>query len=152
EDAMKLYELPIAFEHFADKLADQEGELTGELEIALGTLENELARLVDAICALVQRFTRQAEAAKAEADRLLNLPRVRANAAMRLKDYLKQHLECLRIRKYETNLFRVRVQANSRPSILWRDGAEAIPPAFRRLTIALDGDAAYEAWKANELP
>ncbi len=64
---MKRYELPAAFERFAEKLSEGDGELTSNLEKELGTLERELARLVDAICSLVQRFTRHAEAAKAEA-------------------------------------------------------------------------------------
>src|SRR5262245_25880150 len=105
---MKLYELPAAFERVAEKLVDLEGELTPELEKELAALEGELARLVNGIGCLVQRFTRHAETAKAEADRLLRLAHSRANAAARLKDYLRRHLECLGIRKYETGLFRVR--------------------------------------------
>jgi len=149
---MKLYELPAAFEWLAEKLDDLDGELTPDLENELAALEYELAHKVTGICCLVQRFMRQAEAAKAEADRLHALSRVRANAAARLKEYLQLHLESMGLRKYETDLFRVRIRVNSRPTIRWTNDLDALPVAFRRVSVALDGEAAYQAWKETGLP
>ncbi len=53
--------------------------------------------------------------------------------------------------RYDTQLFRARIQKNSQPSIRWT-GAE-IPEEFRRVTVELDGLKARDALKAaGELP
>lgn len=146
---MKLYELPEAMEELADRIADNEGELTPEMEAQLDALAAQWSSKMDGVCTLIRRWLTQSEALSLEIARLQKLVSVREHAAQRLKDYLKSQMERAGMAKSETDLFRVRVQANSAPSIRWNGLSADIPEQFRRTTIELDSRAALEFWKSN---
>lgn len=147
---MSLYDLTAEWLEIEDLLIENGGELTAELEERLAAVQGGIEERTDAICAVVQRLTRAAEAAKAEADRLTALARSRQNSADRLKRYLLDRLTDIGREKVETNRFVVRVQQNGRPSIAWELDPELLPAELQRVTVALDGTAAYERWKRGE--
>lgn len=150
ERNMHLYELTDQYQRIMDAVAESDGELSPDLEAALSSVEGDLGNKVNGICGLIQEITRQSDAASAEADRLGKLSQVRHNAAQRLKDYMKSCLEGVGLQKYETDLFKVRIQTNSRPSIAWTGKVEEIPFEFQRVKTELNGTAVYEAWKAKQ--
>jgi hypothetical protein len=51
--------------------------------------------------------------------------------------------------KIETDLVRLRIQQNSRPSIQFFGPADLIPEPFKRVTVLLDSEKAYTEWKAT---
>src|SRR5262245_37204780 len=143
---MKLYELPAAYESLMSRLTD--GEITPDLEAEIGALDQTLQDKTINICKIMQELGRQAESAKKEAERLEALSEVRIHATERLKEYLKTTLEALGMTKLETDLFKIRVCKNSRPSIM--ADAYSLPKEYQRVRIEVDGVALYEAWKAKK--
>jgi hypothetical protein len=102
---------------------------------------------------MIRTLETQAAVAMAEQDRLGKLISARVKAAHRLKDWLKINLERLGMAKVETGIFCVKIQRNGRPSITFDGNLEDLPFQYRRITVSLDGDAAYRRWKAgDELP
>ena len=153
QSVMTLYELTQEWAEIQDALIDSGGELTPEIEARLDALPGALQVKADGYCYVIQQLLRSADAAKAEADRLSELARVRKNAADRLKDRLKSAMETTGQLKLESDRFKVRVQKNGRPSIAWTGEPDALPCEYSRVAVSLDGQAAYEAWKAGrELP
>lgn len=151
--ALRLYEIPAEFRAIDEAIDDLDGEITPEIEARLDALvTGELALHVDSIVALVRENETAAHAYHAEAQRLADLSRGRLRAAERLKEYLRANLEACGLDGAKGRLFRVRVQKNGRPSIRWEGRPETIPEPYRRVSIDLDGTAAYEAWKAGTLP
>lgn len=148
---MKLHE--ITNEILMDALVDANGEISPEAEAQLGALEEDLHAKTEAYCKIIRTFECEACAAQAEVDRLQKLVQVRTNAAKRLKAWLLQNLQRLGLERVETDLFRVRIQQNGRPSINYSGDPEALPPFMRRVKVEVNGDAAYELWKGGqELP
>jgi hypothetical protein len=148
---MKLYELPQKYEEILSKLTD--GEVTPDLEAELGALDETLQTKTEGICKMVQALNREAESANLEVARLSALAEIRLNAAARLKDYLKLTLELMNMTKVETDLFKVRIQKNSRPGIAYIGDLRELPFEYQRVKVELNGTALYEAWKGGkELP
>jgi hypothetical protein len=102
---------------------------------------------------MVQMLNREAESAKLEAERLESLAEIRQHAVDRLKDYLKANLELMNMTKVETDLFKVRIQKNSRPGIAYIGDLRELPFEYQRVKVEMNGTALYEAWKGGkELP
>lgn len=146
---LTLHQIGDSLAQIAETLVENGGELTPELEELLahevGTFESKVER-----CLLyVRNLEASAEAAQGEANRLAALATSRGNAAKRLRDYVHDEMVRAKIDKVETGLIVARVTKNSRPSIKWPLPIEALDPRFVRITMALDGTKAYEAWKAN---
>src|ERR1700685_4023898 len=78
------------------------GEVATELEAALSAIEDKLEAKAMAICSLYTEMRADAEAAKAESDRLAKRVQSRANAADRLKQYLWDELNKLGMTKLKT--------------------------------------------------
>lgn len=147
---MKLYELPARFHQLDVLLEIADGELNPELEQVLNSLECALEEKTDGICGLIQHLLGNVHAAKAEAKRLEALALIREKAATRLKLYLMENIKKMGRTSVETPLFRVRIQANSRPSISWPGEIEDLPVKYLRIKQELDGNAVYNAWRTGE--
>ena len=65
----------------------------------------------------IRSLLAEAEGAKVEQERIEAIVLRKTNAAARLKEYLKRHMEARDIRKIETPLVTMRIQANSQPSV-----------------------------------
>lgn len=150
---MKLYQIGDEIAAIETAILDAEGVITPELAERLAGMEGELESKVERICMVMQNLSRSAESAEREADRLDKLAKERQQAADGLKHYLHTELSRLDRRRVDTPLFTVSVCKNSRPSIAWTEGLDALPEPYRKVVTSLDGNAAYEEWKAaGELP
>lgn len=147
--AIPLYKLTEQYREIEDEIIEAGGELSPELEGRLNKTEADLNRKVESCAFLIQEFKRASEAAKAEADRLTELSRVRSHAVDNLKKYVKTCMEVAKIDKIETDHVRARIQKNGRPSIAWPDLPEKAPERFQKHTITIDGEFAYQQWKEN---
>lgn len=150
--ALKLYEYPPLFDRIYEQIAEGEGEITPELLAELEQLEagrgEKLQACRDAY------FSHKATAAAIEAE----IARLREQAATHvrtmtwLKEYVRATLEAMQVEKYPLHRGSLRMQQNSRPAIRWDGPPDTIPDDYQRVRIELDGTAAYEAWKRDELP
>lgn len=147
--SMKLYLLPPAFE--AVLAATEDGELTPEALAKLDSLEMELKDKVDGCCRVMKAFDAQADAYKAEADRLYKHSQMAANQAKRMKEYVDTNLRAIGVEKLETELFKLRYQKNP-PSCVVPDGLDpsTLPEAFKVVKIEPNKRAMIDAAKAGQ--
>lgn len=148
---LSLFDITNALLEIEDELYENGGEITQELEARLESLEGSLERKIDGICSMIQNNQRAAEAAKAESQRLSQLAKSRESIANGLKRYALGMLTRIDRTKVETDRFKVRVQKNGRPSITWPGEPENIPDDVKRVTITVDGDAAYALYRQGNL-
>lgn len=144
---LKLWEITDELDAIGEALAESGGELSPELEAELDALQGALEEKVERIALFIRECEANADATEAEERRLAAIRNAFQSKAKGLKSYLLAHLERTGRSAVNTPLARVRIQANSRPSI--RFAGSEIPEEFRRVEIALDGQRAYEAWKAG---
>lgn len=146
-----LYEIASDVGAIVDRLIESDGVLDDETEAAFDTLTGALDAKIERCALAVRALDAAATAAKVEADRLAKLATARTNAAKRLKEYMQSCMAIADTRKVETDLVRVSIVKNSRPSIRWTGEDEAIPDSLARVRREFDGQAAYAAWKAGEV-
>lgn len=148
---MQLYKI-------ADELAQlliltDDGELAPGTEEKLDALSADLERKIEGCCCAVRNLEAEETALKEEASRFAKRAQVAGNARDRLKKYMKDSLEKVQIPKMDAGLFKVRIQANSVPSVSFDGDAEKLPEQFRAVTYSIDRKAVVEAWKnQDELP
>jgi hypothetical protein len=125
------------------------GELPDGIDAELDRLEIAFVNKVHGCCAVLRNHETRALAIQSEIDRLSALRDTAERKAIWLRRYIKDAMDRTGQSLVMTPLFTVRVQANSRPQIRLRDGAD-IPEPFRRIVparIEFDKEAAYQAWK-----
>lgn len=149
---LRLWELADAVVEIGAELMDAGGELSPELEARLDAIDASFEGKVERVALYIRELEVTADAAAAEAKRLAAMAAARGGAAKRLKEYLKQNLERTGKQRVETDRVRLRLQKNSRPSITWARSIDDLPERYARITVALDGQRAYDDWKAGELP
>lgn len=146
--ALRLYDIPEAIREIEAKIIEAEGELTPEIEAELDALEGAFDRKAEYIAVLSREAKAEATAVKQEEDRLRARRTAAENRERRLKDYLHACMTRLGVLKVDGERVKVAVQTNGRPSIEWMGEPDAIPEPFRRVTVGVDGVAAYDAWRA----
>ena len=149
---MHLYEIADEWRVIDQAIDDMDGEITPEIEARMDELAEALPETVDAIAKLIRERTAAAAVYAAEAKRLADKAKACQSTVERLKAYLHHHLEAIGLDGVNGTLFKVSIVKNSRPSIKWPGRPESIPDAFRRVSVDLDGPAAYAAWKSGTLP
>jgi hypothetical protein len=127
---------------------EDDGEIPPDMGAVLDGLVVDFAVKVDNICRYRAFLEGQSRMFDAEADRLIQLRDAAVKKAEWLKDYIKRCMEATGQPKLETELFRLSIVKNSRPSIRVKEGA-TIPKEFQRVKVEFDGQAVYENWKAN---
>lgn len=145
---LKLYELPAAFAALYEAI-DDDGEMTGELERQLAALEGNLGEKVNGICQLRQQWLRECEACGVEMERLKKRMQTKQAAEARMKRYILETLQQLGLTHYETDLFKVYIQANP-ASVAWTKTVAELPLEYQRTKIEPDLAAAKEDLKANK--
>jgi len=147
---MRLWEVGDEIAAIGEELMESGGELTPEMEARLdamtGAWEEKVERI--ALYALERKAT--AAGAKLEAERLAAIQRSHERAHDGLKGYLHREMERIGRPKLETARVRIRTQRNGRPSITWPGDPAEAPEGFRRVTVTVDGAAAYDAWRAGD--
>lgn len=115
---MKLYEIDLALEELLDQVDPETGELTCDLE-ALEALTMEREKKLEGIALYIKGLTAEAEAIKAEKQTLEKRQKSAENHAIRLRQFLAQHV-------YEDERIKT-----PRVAISWRhsEGVE-IQPGF----------------------
>ncbi len=150
---MKLYEIADSYRKLAEALESGPSEITPEMEAAIAAMEGDLETKCRNVVGLVRELETESEAIAKESSRLAQLADSKANAAKRLRDYLKRCLENAGVWKLDVGIAKIGIQKASRPSIVWDYlNFGQVPEEFRRIKIELDGAKAFEAWKANALP
>lgn len=84
--------------------------------------------------------------------RLKQRAEAKENAAKRLKADLLAVMQATNIPKLDVGIAKLCVQQASRPSIRWLDESRPPPVGLAKVTVTLDGEAAYQAHKAGTLP
>src|SRR5271169_6659542 len=112
---MKLYEISADIERLLSQ--DEDGELPPDVAKQLDLLQVQLDEKADAICRFRAGLVAEAAAYKAEAERLEARAKSFERHADWLKAYLMNTMERLGLDKIKTELFSLRIQKNSRPSI-----------------------------------
>lgn len=136
-----MFEVADAYRRIIDQIEEAGGEITPEIEAALDAVEGDLTAKVDALSAAYHEFNDAAEIAKAHADRYAKRKKVGANAAARVLDLIKQHLERAGLTSLDTGRFKPGIQA-SNPSARWTGDPGKIPAEFKRIKIVEEFDGA----------
>ena len=130
-------------------LEESGGELTEEIEQALDQVEGQFYDKAEKIGAYILALVAHEATAKAEAQRLRDLTKVRTNKVTRLKTYLKFMLESTGRDKVETATFRIGLCQNSQPTIRWQGPSAEIPETFRITDYRVDGAKAQAYLKEH---
>ena len=156
---VKLYEIAPYIREIGDRLVENNGELTPELETELKAWQGAFDFKAQQAGLLFLELDRQAEMAEAEAKRLNGLAQIRRNAAERLKEYIKAAMESAGVMKVETDYCRLTIAKNP-PRVATTAEAEHFyklnpaSPFVRRVPASYEWDkkAILEASKNGGVP
>ena len=149
---MKLYEIPEALRAIEDQIVELDGELTPELEQQLDEITGELERKAESIALLIREASAEAEAFKAEEQRLRDRRRAAESRAESLKRYLLSGLKAAGVQRVKGELVSLTVTRNGRPSIRWDGEPGKIPAQFARVKTELDSNAVLDYLKLGGTP
>ena len=96
---------------------NESGEIDGVALDRLDQLGLDLAAKVEAVALVVRERTARAAALKEQQELFGKAHQVEQNNVARLKDYLMQCLDLAGVPKVDTQLVKVRVQNNSKPTV-----------------------------------
>jgi hypothetical protein len=113
---MRLYEISQAYRALLDHEPEQGSDLEADWLELLDTIEGSLQDKAQNIGLYVRELTAEAEAVKAEEQRLTARRRALENKADRLREYLERELTFAGIDKVKTELVTVSIQSNP-PSV-----------------------------------
>lgn len=150
---LTLYEIPDRLRVLEAQIIEAAGEITPEIEAELDALEEAFERKVEYIALLSREAKAEAAAVRQEEDRLAARRKAAENRERRLKDYLHACMTLAEVERVEGDRAKVRIQANSQPSIAWLGDDDAIPEAYRVVSVRPDLSRARDEHKAGaELP
>lgn len=149
---LKLWEVGDKLDEITRLIMEADGEIDAAIEARLDELEGAFEAKVERIALKIRELKVNGLAAKAEADRLNGMSKAFTNAAKRLQHYLYFEMQRLNRTSVATNLCKVNVVPNSRPSIKWDGDPKKAPMAFQKFKVEIDGNYAYEQWKEGRLP
>jgi chromosome segregation ATPase len=147
---LRLHEIPAALAAIDAAIDEFDGEIPSDLEAQLDALNLAVTEKADHLATLVRERKAAAATYREEAARLSRLASSADAYAERLSAYLKASLEALGLDKVRGTRNVVRIQRNSRPTIRWAFSQD-IPESYRRVRVELDGEKAYQRWKAGDL-
>ncbi|MAQ92650.1 MAG: hypothetical protein CMM84_03840 [Rhodothermaceae bacterium] len=138
---MTLYQIDDELLTLIQSIQDAGGEVTDEQNARLDALLDAREDKADGYIAIIRQMQAEADAYKAEADRLDGLRRAATNKADRLKSRLLDSMQ----RKGEDvltgRLGKVRVQHSGSASVVLLADPEDLPARFQRVTVAADKTA-----------
>lgn len=143
---MKLYEIPLRYQAFLDRVDENDGEITEDLESMLASIEDDLATKADAYAAMIQKMKYEEEAYREEIKRLTVKANASSKAQERLRDFLLRAMKAMDVGRVRGKRFLINRIVNKRPSITWAS-QEPIPERFRRYRYSLAGDLAHEVFE-----
>lgn len=128
-------------------LNTEDGELPEGVENQIDALEIERSAKIEGCCHAIRNLEAEEAMLKIESDRFIKRAQVAANAAKRLKDYIQTNLELAGETKADAGLFKVRIQQNGQPSVVFDGDPENLPEEWQKTTVGLNNKFAVEAWK-----
>lgn len=147
---MKIYEIPGALRNLLDRLdADPDtGEVDGDALAAYAEYQGQAAEKLEGTACYVRELEAEAEAIKAEEDRLAKRRKALENKSSRLKTYMMPALEAMG-GKVKGVMASVRIGKSQAVTVFDLD---ALPDAFKHVktTFAPDKVALKKALKAGE--
>lgn len=145
---MKLYEIPGALRDLLDRLdADPDtGEVDGDALAAYAEYQGQAAEKLEGTACYVRELEAEAEAIKAEEDRLAKRRKALENKSSRLKTYMMSALEAMG-GKVKGVMASVRIGKSQAVTVFDLD---ALPDAFKRVKVDPDKVAIKKALKAGE--
>ena len=146
---MPLREIAAEWQAILNEIAEAEGELTPEMATRLDTVQDNFDHKIQNIGNFISNLVDTAKAEKNIADDFAARARAKASKAEWLKTYLKSYMELMDRTKGGTTLKSARIQKNSRPSIDWLGDIHKCPIQFCRIIVELDGNKAWDKWKAG---
>ena len=145
-----LYEITDELRSILAAMDDAEdGEIPPDLDTRLDTVTGNLHDKIDGVLRYRASRIARAEGLNVEIRRLQDQHATETRRAEWLKNYVATCMMVAGLQKLETKLFKLRIQKNSRPSICLIDGA-AVPEQYRKITVSMDGEAAYQDWKDDK--
>lgn len=135
---MKIYEIPSTLRDLLDRLdADPDtGEVDGDALAAYAEYHGAATEKLEATACYVRELEAEAEAIKAEEDRLAKRRKALEGKAARLKTYLMPALEAMG-GKVKGVMVSLRIGTTQAVKVL---DLEALPEAFRRIKTTIDPD------------
>lgn len=145
---MKLYEIPGALRGLLDRLdADPDtGEVDGDALAAYAEYQGQAAEKLEGTACYVRELEAEAEAIKAEEDRLAKRRKALENKSSRLKTYMMPALEAMG-GKVKGVMATVRIGKSQAVTAFDLD---ALPDAFKRVKVDPDKVAIKKALEAGE--
>lgn len=147
---MKIYEIPSTLRDLLDRLdADPDtGEVDGDALAAYAEYQGAATEKLEATACYVRELEAEAEAIKAEEDRLAKRRKALEGKAARLKTYLMPALEAVG-GKVKGVMASLRIGKTQAVKVL---DLEALPEAFKRIKTTIDPDktAIKKALKSGE--
>ena len=147
---MKIYEIPSTLSDLLDRLdADPDtGEVDGDALAAYTEYQGAATEKLEATACYVRELEAEAEAIKAEEDRLAKRRKALENKSSRLKTYMMPALEAMG-GKVKGVMASVRIGKSQAVTVFDLD---ALPDAFKRVVTKVDPDkvALKKALKAGE--
>lgn len=145
---MKLYEIPLRYQKWIDKVEENEGEVSEELAAELLEIEDDLATKADSYAAMIRKFKYEEEAFREESRRMAAKAASAAARQERLKFFLMQAMKSFSVDRICGGRFSISRIVNKTPAITW-DSNQAIPKRFQRIQISLDKEGALAAFKSE---
>jgi Siphovirus Gp157 len=151
-----LYDLTLEGVQISDILADNEGELTPELEARLDALMLEGAQSMEAAAMVVKQLEGNATACEEEAKRLRDRAKAFSENADRLKKRMTVALDAAFNGKIKTPLFTIWAQSTAATTLVdlasgyTPEMLQAEYPHLVRVKIEVDRPKILSAWKAGE--
>ncbi len=130
--------------------SDDTGELPVGMEARLDDLQTDLAAKIEGCCCAVRNLEAEHLALLAEANRFKERAQVAGRATERLRDYIRSNLERIGIDKMDAGLFKVRLQANSQPSVKFDGNPDDLDLRWVKVTTELDKAAVIAAFKDHQ--
>lgn len=140
---MKLYELPERYRVWLNKVEEQDGEVTEDLQKELDALDTDIATKADAYCGLIAQFKHEEAALREEAKRMEVKAQVAAHRQERLRVALLEAMKVMDLDTIRGRRFFVRKSRSFRPAIRW-ESHERIPEGYRRVIESLDTEAVLQ--------
>lgn len=135
---MKIYEIPGALRELLDRLdADPDtGEVDGEALAAYAEYQGAATEKLEATACYCRELLAEADAIKAEEERLAKRRKALENKSERLKNYMMPALEAMG-GKVKGVMVSLRIGTTQAVKVL---DLEALPEAFRRIKTTIDPD------------
>lgn len=147
----KLYEITDSMNAIFKAIAENDGEITPELEADLKEVKIEIAEKGESIAKMIRNMEGDKVAFKVEAERLSKKGKTIDNKIKWLKDYLKAEMAKVNIRDIEGEIFTIRVRPGAYSCVITDE--KAVPPAYCRTipaTQEVNKRAIIEAFKKED--